>query len=347
MIHALIAAVTLLVGTTLVVLGATRVARSGGVSRTLDLLVAVPIITATQIVVTVLLAGAVMRQLNLAAVLVTNAVVTGAALLFLRPERTRERPSARRTAASLVSASRRQPFVAALALLALVALAWRAVIGLVLPPYGFDALTYHLPAVVEWLQRGRIATGTLNLCCAYYPQNGELLVTWPALLGKGFAYVSLVQIAFALLGGAAVAGIARCARVPPAGALAAAAIFVLTPILLVQSNTAYVDVTFAAEAVAACYLVIRALESTGRLRLFLLACAGAATGLCVGTKLTGIEFVAALALPLVVAAALQPRSRWRELAVEAACSRSRWPRSGSGGTSTPGSRPATRSSPWT
>jgi 4-amino-4-deoxy-L-arabinose transferase-like glycosyltransferase len=215
-------------------------------------------------------------------------------------------------AEGLASASRSQPFAAALAGLAGLALAWRVVLVFALPPYGYDALSYHLPNVISWLQVGRITTSPLNICCAYYPQNAEVLTTWPALLGGRAEYVDLVQIAAALIGAAAVAGIARVALIPASGALIAASLFVLTPILLAQSNTAYVDVTFTGEALAAFYLILRYLEADGRERLSLLGCAGAATALCVGTKPTGIEFGVVFALPLLVRAVARRQSTWRE-----------------------------------
>ncbi len=65
MIHALLGAVTLLLATGIVLMGATRAARATGLSRALDLLVAAPILAATQIVVTLLFAGVALRRLDL------------------------------------------------------------------------------------------------------------------------------------------------------------------------------------------------------------------------------------------------------------------------------------------
>src|SRR5207302_205174 len=97
-------------------------------------------------------------------------------------------------------------------------------------------------------------------------------------------FCDLVPIARAVVGAFAVAGVARAARVRPPGPWIAASLFLVTPVLLAQANTSYVDLTFTAEAVAALYLVLRYLETQGRARWFLLGCAGAATALCLGTK---------------------------------------------------------------
>jgi 4-amino-4-deoxy-L-arabinose transferase-like glycosyltransferase len=314
--HALLGALTLLLGTALVAAGAARAARAAGLCDALDLLVSVPVLAGTQIVVTLVFAGAILGRLDVVAVLATNVVVSGALLVFVRPARVgRRRPGLRDAPARLAAACGSHPIVAALVVLAFIAIGWRIVLALVLPPYGYDALTYHLPTVVGWLQNSRISTSTLNTCCNYYPENGELLATWPALLGGGIEYVDLVQIAAGLLGAAAVAGIARAARLPTHGAAAAAALFLLTPIVLAQANTSDTDLTFTGTGLAAYYLVLRALKGTGRRRWFLLGAAGAATGLCIGTKPTGSEFLATLAVPLVVGAVRRRRWTWGETGV--------------------------------
>jgi 4-amino-4-deoxy-L-arabinose transferase-like glycosyltransferase len=301
MTHVLLGLVLLLLATALVCAGAVRVARACGLTDALDLFIASAILAATQIAATILFAGVVVRRLDIPIVLALNAVISGSALVFLHPQGRRE-SGARLSLDRLVSSCRAYPLAAALAVLAGLALAWRVVLALFLPPYGFDALTFHLVAVVHWLQVDQVTTTPLNVCCAFYPQNGELLVTWPALLGGRLEYVDLVQIVSALVGAAAVAGIARVALIRTPGPAVAASLFVLTPILLAQSNTAYVDVTFTAEALAALYLVLRFLEAPGRERWLLLGCGAAATALCVGTKPTGIVFGFALGLPLLVRA---------------------------------------------
>lgn len=309
--------VVLLSATSFVFLGAIRAARALGLSDALDLLVGGSILAATQIVATLLFIGVVLRRLDLATALVLNAAITGLLLAFLRPERA-GRPGLRTTMNRGIQARRTQPLAVALAMLAGLALAWRVFLAFDLLPYGYDALAYHLPTVVGWLQAGRISTTPLNACCAYYPQNGEVLMTWAALTGGRAEYIDLLQIAAALVGAAAVAGIARAALLTGPGAWIAASLFVLTPVILAQSNTAYVDVVFTTEALAAVYLILRYLESQGPERWLFLSCAAAATGLCVGTKPTGIEFGLVLVVPLLARAFARRRSSWREGSLAAA-----------------------------
>jgi len=59
-------------------------------------------------------------------------------------------------------ASRRVPWEAAIVALAVLLLAWQLLVALVLPPFAFDALTYHLTIVATWLQHGNLDPTTLS-----------------------------------------------------------------------------------------------------------------------------------------------------------------------------------------
>lgn len=184
--------------------------------------------------------------------------------------------------------------------LAVVALAWQLFVALVLPPYAFDALTYHLTMTASWLREANLDPTPLSLCCAYYPGNAELLFTWPVLLLGTDAIVDTTQMGFAVLGGLAVAGIARTAGLPGAAAALAAALFAVTPAVLTQTPTNYADVIVAACVLAALHALARYAATGAPERLVV---AGLAAGIVLGTKGTGIVWGAALvvaALLLVV-----------------------------------------------
>jgi hypothetical protein len=180
---------------------------------------------------------------------------------------------------------RAHPWAAALVLMAAVALAWELLVALVLPPYAYDALTYHLTTVASWVRGGNLHAPALSLCCAWYPDNAELVFAWPVLLLGSDALVGCVQVGFAVLGGLAVAGLARSAGLRPSAAAIAASAFLVTPIVLTQAPTEYADVLSAALVLAALHALVRFAITGGVSRLLV---AGLAAGVVLGTKGTGI-----------------------------------------------------------
>ena len=200
---------------------------------------------------------------------------------------------------------REHPWTAAVLALAVAALAWQLLVALILPPFAFDALTYHLTIVSSWIQAENINPSSLSLCCAYYPANSELLFTWPMLFAGGDRVVDLTQFGFVALSAAAVAGIARSAGLTRPAA-AAAALFTLTPIVLLQAPTNYADVIVAACALAGLHAMIR-FAVTGAWQRLLVA--GLAAGLLLGTKGTGVVWGAVLAVMALGVGAWLVRSR--------------------------------------
>jgi len=203
---------------------------------------------------------------------------------------------------------RRRPWESAILALAALALAWQLLVALVLPPFAYDALTYHLTIVATWLQQGDLDPTPLSLCCSHYPANAELMFTWPVLFEGSDALVDTVQIGFAVLGSLATAGIARSAGLGAAPSAAAAALFALTPAVLVQAPTNFADVIVAASALAALHALVRFAITGASQRLLV---AGLAAGFVLGTKGTGIVWALVL---LVAGLALAGRS-WRSARV--------------------------------
>lgn len=196
------------------------------------------------------------------------------------------------------------PWQLALTLVAALALAWRVVLAFVLPPFAFDALTYHATAVAHWVKSGTVGANTYSFCCAHYPSNGELLDSWFAVFTHSDTLVDGAQVATALLGALAVAALARWIGVTPGGAVAAGALFLVTPIVLTQANTPYVDVTFVAFLLASAAFLVRFLDAdafrignTARrslLRPGLLVLAGLAAGVAFGAKHFALPAIAVL-----------------------------------------------------
>ena len=243
----------------------------------LDRAVTAGVVAAAGAAACVLAAGA-MGLLHPGVVLALEAAWAAVATALAGPPRLR-RPRLR-----LGAAVRAEPWTAALVALAALALAWQALVALVLPPFAYDANTYHLTIVATWLREAGIVPPDLSLCCAYYPATSELLFAWPVLLQGSDAIVDLVQLPFAALGGLAVAGIARTAGLPRPAAAAAAALYVLTPAVLAQAPTDYADMIVAGCVLAALDQLARyagtgGAGAAGRRRL--------ATGLVLGIKGTG------------------------------------------------------------
>jgi hypothetical protein len=276
----------------------------------LDRAVTAGVVAAAGAAACVLVAGAV-GLLHPGVVLALEAAWAAVATALAGPPRPR-RPRLR-----LAAAVRGEPWTAALVGLAALALAWQALVALVLPPFAYDANTYHLTTVASWLRETAIVPPDLSLCCAYYPATSELLFAWPVLLQGSDAIVDLVQLPFAALGGLAVAGIARTAGLPHPAAAAAAALYVLTPAVLAQAPTDYADVIVAGCVLAALDQLARYVRTGEAARLVV---AGLATGLVLGIKGTGIVWAIVLGLTAlaVVAWALHGRRLARGAAVRAA-----------------------------
>ncbi len=200
---------------------------------------------------------------------------------------------------------RQHPWTAALVLLASLSLALQVVVALVLPPYAYDALTYHLTTVAVWVQSESLAPSPLSRCCAFYPFTPELLVGFPAVLLHDNSLVGLVQLPFVLLGAAATAGIARIAGLTRSAAAAAGALFALTPAVLAQAPTNYVDVTLAAMVLSSLYALTRFAQTGVEQQLIV---AGLAAGMVLGTKGIGPLWAIALFAAAIAASAIAVRT---------------------------------------
>jgi hypothetical protein len=255
----------------------------------------------SQITLSLLIAGVALARLGDGLVLLVNllisAVLVGSSLWVYRPPLTgidwgRPRAFMRDLARELVGA----PLAAILIIVALVALVVLVGLVLLLPPFGYDAYVYHLPMVAVWMQTGNISTRIpYNNYSNVYPADTELMYTWLALYVHNYSLQGLCQIFYSLAGWLAVAGIGRVVGLRRSLALAAGALYFLTPIVLANSLSAYVDMAFAAMCLALIFFTLRHIYEPRTVHLSL---AGLAGGLCIGMKSTGVVYVA-LALALV------------------------------------------------
>lgn len=165
------------------------------------------------------------------------------------------------------------------------ALGWMVYAGLLMPPFGWDGLSYHIPPAVWWLQAGRIYPVPTQFTFGYgYPQGMSLLILWQLAYTATDHLVNVVQVPFILLGVLAAYGLAREAGIGQPWSWWASAFWGLTPIVLEQAVVPYNDVAVAALTLAAFYLVLRFRRTGAKGPLWL---AGVALGVILGIKPNG------------------------------------------------------------
>lgn len=208
------------------------------------------------------------------------------------------RPS-KSASAPVAGDPRERAFLAALAILSCFFLANALAGALSGPPRGWDVLAYHLPRAVAWLQHGNL--GHYGTNAAFFPGNGELLLTQLLFTGSD-RLVGAVQLPFAVLGAAAVFGLARELGATRRSAALSGFIFTLSPIVFFQTTIAKNDLVLTALVLSGAFLLCRSLRDGTRHRGATgardVALSGLAFGLALGTKYTIFPLVAC-AVPLV------------------------------------------------
>ena len=194
----------------------------------------------------------------------------------------------------------------ALFLVALHAVGYEALRGLLRPPLSWDSLMYHLLLTATWLQEHNLLPVFGTYPVSYYgyaPANGSVWAWWWMAPSHSELYVNLAFLPQWLLLGLATGAIARhlgARRHWPLAAL----LVVTAPVVVRFSATQYVDIFTAACLLTAAAFGLRWLrEPDGGAALL----AGAGIGLAVGAKVIGIPYGGALAAMLVLTA----RGQWR------------------------------------
>lgn len=186
--------------------------------------------------------------------------------------------------------------------------------GLVAPPLGWDALTYHLVRAASWVQAGtwQIEPGPdAWRYYAYFPPGGEILWAWLMLPVHGDG---LLAIGGALNIGAILLSVYAAARffeAPSQSATSIALAVGATPAVLAYTTANYVDNTLLACVALGILFVLRALREPSSTNVVL---AAAALGLCPTIKLSSAP-LAALGLGLVAIAAWRGDSDARRRAM--------------------------------
>lgn len=172
-------------------------------------------------------------------------------------------------------------------------------------PGGSDALTYHLPVALHWLQNGSLRIPSLSTWQYGLPGNAEIGMM--LFLSTGHeALVPLVNVfAFVLLGVATYETARRVARGNTVAAAAVTVIVLSVPIVEFQSFSGYVDLFGSALLIAAVALFLSRNDSgrpdaavhTRRMSLL----SAIACGVSVGTKPVFYVYAAVYCLAVAIA----------------------------------------------
>jgi hypothetical protein len=177
-----------------------------------------------------------------------------------------------------------------------------------IPPMD-DALRYHLPYAVEWIQHGDLRMPVPPAGDPYTPfgpLNASLWMTWLMLPFRSDVMVRFVQVPFAALMALAVVQFARDLELPEPTAWVSGLLVVSLPDVMRQAFVVGNDVIMATLLLLATVYVARLWQSATLWRLLLGA---TVLGLALGTKVPALPYVGVLFLIQAAAVAKGWRSR--------------------------------------
>jgi hypothetical protein len=166
-------------------------------------------------------------------------------------------------------------------------------LGYLFPPYTWDGLWYHLPIVGRIIQSGAIqeypAPFMIDQFMNIFPKNIELFFIWQIIFLKSDLIVDLSQLLFALAGILTVYSIAVKIGVDRRYAIYSGLLFFFTPIIILQSKAAYVDVAVSVLFLIAINFLVHRRDVKTTTPSTLLA--GVTAGLLLGSKGSGPLFL--------------------------------------------------------
>lgn len=246
-----------------------------------DRLLGAFIIAASQIILTEVALGFAFKLVSLN-LLLLNFGVSTCILIFTgisRKELLRQSIEARKSLASFFTLVFRHKVLLVIFVLAVVQICWWAFQVYLLPPYAWDALTYHLPKVAHILQSNGIEEFPAGyIFVNTYPFNIELIFLWNVIYLGNDVLVDGSQVVFVLLALLAIYGIARKVGVKPQNA-AFAMIFLFVPIVIQQATTCYIDIAVSTVFLIAVNFLL--LKDKPKINMILL---GSAIGVLLGAK---------------------------------------------------------------
>ncbi len=165
--------------------------------------------------------------------------------------------------------------------------------ALLVPPLGWDAVSYHMAKAAMWVQRGSLQTLSGPGGWSYFPLfvgGGDLLYAWAVLPFRSDLLAGAAGAAVWMATGLATYALARCARVPRVGSASAAMLALFTPAVYRITGSGYVEPVLQLYTVlmAMCGMLYLTQENPRWLTLAI-----AAAGLMAGVKIMGVVLGAA------------------------------------------------------
>ncbi|GEM_PF-1416605 len=280
-----------IIANVVVLCGAVMVVRALRLSGLIASLLAVFTLSISQILLSLLVAGGVLSLLQPVALLLLNIIITVLLLVLCRASGVRGALFSWHAARKAAKSGRellRDPWAIVLACLLLAEIGWLVFLAWLLPSYDYDGLFYHLPTVVSWLQAGKISLSAYEIWSNVYPANTELFFTWLVIFFHTGVLVRLGQFVFSIGGALAVMGMGGMIGLKRSSSLSAGCLFFLTPVVILQVTTSYVDVAFASMFLVFFYFFFRYLKQQEMASLFL---AGLAGGITIGMKSPGLAYI--------------------------------------------------------
>lgn len=180
---------------------------------------------------------------------------------------------------------------------------------LLVPPLGWDALTYHCTKAALWIQNGTLETLRAPGGWSYFPLfagGGEIPIAWVMLPFHSDLLVAFSGAAIWLGTGLAAYAIGRSLGLSRWAGSAAASFILFIPAMYRITGSGYVEPYL---TLVTAVMALAGLLYTERREPFFLVTAMAAAGLMAGTKIMGLVLGASGALVLLAAAFADAGSR--------------------------------------
>ena len=134
-------------------------------------------------------------------------------------------------------------------------------ISLFIYEYSFDGNYYHLPHIIDYIQHGKIYQTNNSLWNNVYPQNIELLNMFYMSFTNSIKLVRIPQILFSILGMIGVYSILKEFSFSKKVSYRCAILYFLTPFVLTQITTTYIDAVGCSTFIVLLYLFVKILKT--------------------------------------------------------------------------------------